>query len=133
MDRGFNVRVYGLCINSKDEVLLEKGSYGGINYTKFPGGGLENGESTIDCLIREFNEELNWKIGEIEHFYTTDFYVASVFDEKEQVISIYYLVKEFDGGMLPSEFYWKKQNALNTEEVTFPIDKRVVELLQNKL
>lgn len=35
---------------------------------KFPGGGLEYGEGVLECLHREFDEELNVKIDVIEHF-----------------------------------------------------------------
>lgn len=133
MDRGFNVRVYGISINENDEVLLENGEHKGIRFTKFPGGGLEKGESTIACLIREFKEELDWTIRMVEHFYTTDLYVPSVFNEKEQVISIYYLVKDLAIKNVPNEFFWKSRRALEQDDVTFPIDKKVVELLLEKL
>jgi len=42
--------------------------------TKFPGGGLQFGEGTIDCIKREFREELGCEIGVLKHFYTTDYF-----------------------------------------------------------
>ena len=35
---------------------------------KFPGGGLEFGESLTDCLHREFKEELSIEIEILDHF-----------------------------------------------------------------
>src|ERR1700753_98981 len=88
----FNVRVYGLLINDDDEVLISDEQEYGMRFTKFPGGGLELGESLIDGLKREFLEECNADVEIIKHFYTTDFFVKSAFNNS-QVISVYYLVK----------------------------------------
>ena len=60
---------------------------------EFPGGGLEFGEGTIDCLKREFREEFNLEIEVGELFYLTDFFQVSAFSENDQVISIYYLIR----------------------------------------
>ena len=65
----------------------------GMNVTKLPGGGLEYGEGTIECVVREFKEELDLDIEVVSHFYTTDFFVNSAFSSNNQVLSIYYLVK----------------------------------------
>lgn len=139
----FNVRVYGLLIENGNVLVSDeyiKGNY----ITKFPGGGLELGEGTIECLIREFKEELDLSIEVLDHFYTTDFFVASAFNNSSQVISIYYLVKatgpsnykvskkEFDfekkkeGGQ---SFRWISLNEIKESNFTFVIDKRVSELL----
>ncbi|GAJ02545.1 unnamed protein product, partial [marine sediment metagenome] len=49
----FVVRVYGLIINDKKEVLLTDEYQLGMKMTKFPGGGLEFGEGPVDCIKRE--------------------------------------------------------------------------------
>ena len=54
----FNVRVYGLLINENKQVLVSDEYIRGDYITKFPGGGLEFGEGTRDCLKREFMEEM---------------------------------------------------------------------------
>jgi len=130
--KNFNVRVYGICINEKNEVLLVNESYAGLCFTKFPGGGLEIGEGTVDCLKREFMEELNWIISDIHHFYTTDFYVKSAFDES-QIISVYYFIKQFESRLPDESFIWRSIEGLNDTDVTFPIDKKVVEMLKNEI
>ena len=42
-DKTFNIRVYGLLLNTNDEILIVCESYKGLLITKFPGGGLEFG------------------------------------------------------------------------------------------
>ena len=141
--RDFNVRVYGLLINSREEVLLTDEVHGGKQFTKFPGGGLEKGEGMIDCLKREFREELNIEISEVLHFYTTDFYQESAFDGS-QVISVYYTVGyndwskievksvQFDFGNSDQIFRWKPIEQLVAEDLTFPIDQVVLENLKDQ-
>ena len=137
----FNVRVYGLLINSKKEVLVSDEQSGGRMFSKFPGGGLELGEGLIEALKREFIEECHAEIEGLGHLYTTDFYEQSSFNDS-QILSIYYMVKEvhplalnfktkpfdFDKGELQS-FRWIALDELKTDDVTFKTDKNAVELL----
>src|SRR5215217_6395306 len=88
----FNIRVYGILINDKRQVLVSDEFIRGSYYTKFPGGGLELGEGTRDCLQREFKEEMNLAVQVGEHIYTTDHYQKSAFNPDHQIISIYYFV-----------------------------------------
>ncbi|MNK22082.1 RNA pyrophosphohydrolase [compost metagenome] len=138
----FNVRVYGLLINDEQEVLLSDELAVERYFTKFPGGGVEFGEGLIDALKREFVEECNAQIDVISHFYTTDFYEKSSFNDS-QVLSVYYLVKpieplqlnfksesfDFDEGMEQC-FRWKKIAELTEDDVTFKTDKITVKLLK---
>ena len=138
----FNVRVYGLLINNESELLLSDEFEYGFNFTKFPGGGVELGEGLIEALKREFVEECNAEIVVISHFYTTDFYEKSSFNDS-QVISVYYLVKEvkplqlnfkskvFDFDINSAQsFRWVKISDLTADDVTFKTDKTVVNLLK---
>jgi len=138
----FNVRVYGLLINNENELLLSDEFEYGFNFTKFPGGGVELGEGLIEALKREFVEECNAEIVVISHFYTTDFYEKSSFNDS-QVISVYYLVKEvkllqlnfkskvFDFDINSAQsFRWVKISDLTADDVTFKTDKTVVNLLK---
>jgi len=139
----FNVRVYGLLINDQNEVLISDEQEYGMRFTKFPGGGLELGEGLADGLKREFLEECNCEVEIIKHFYTTDFFVRSAFNDS-QVISVYYLVKntsplnlifktvvfDFDGeGDILQSFRWVKLADLGSEEFLFPTDQHVAKLL----
>jgi len=79
----FTIRVYGILLNNKKQVLVSDEHIRGSYYTKFPGGGLELGEGTRDCLAREFMEEMNLKVEVGNHIYTTDFYQMSAFRPSE--------------------------------------------------
>jgi len=89
----FNIRVYGVLINEQKQVLVADELIRGNYYTKFPGGGLEFGEGTRDCLKREFKEEMGLDVEIGKHLYTTDYFQVSAFNPEHQIISIYYQVK----------------------------------------
>jgi 8-oxo-dGTP diphosphatase len=137
----FIIRIYGIIVNQNNEVLLSDEYQLGMRMTKFPGGGLEFGEGTIEGLKRELREECNGQeIKNINHFYTTDFYQKALFYNNKQLISIYYTAeldyplkfhiskKPFDFQVYKNgnqSFRWVKINNLNEDEITFPIDKFV--------
>ncbi|MEE4285051.1 MAG: NUDIX domain-containing protein [Mariniphaga sp.] len=137
----FIIRVYGIVLSKKEEVLVTDEFQVGMKMTKFPGGGLHFGEGTIECLQREFIEECNGQeIENIRHFYTTDFYQKALFYENHQLISIYYLVdlktplkftisqKPFDFEKMENgnqSFRWVKLKDLKIDDLSFPIDKFV--------
>ncbi|HHJ10800.1 MAG TPA: NUDIX domain-containing protein [Bacteroidetes bacterium] len=143
----FTIRVYGILLNERQEVLLSDESYMGYRFTKFPGGGLEYGEGTVDCLKREIREETGCNIEIIRHLYTTDFFQESKFHPGIQVVSIYYLArfteqpsfpvadKPFDfpdGAERGQSFRWLSLKRLTPDTLTLPIDKKVIELLNSK-
>ena len=135
--KNFNLRVYGLIINEKKEILLSDENRFGHFFTKFPGGGVEKGEGIIDSLHREFQEELNLKIEDAKPFYFNDFYQESAFRKEDQIVSFYYLV-QCDNSKIIVENYeipfqeetekqrWISIALLNENNLTFPIDKVVV-------
>ena len=96
MISSFNIRVYGILINEKRQVLVSDEFIRGAYITKFPGGGLEFGEGTRECLAREFMEEMSLKVKVNGHIYTTDFYQQSAFNAAHQIISIYYFVDAWE-------------------------------------
>jgi len=148
----FNVRVYGILINEQKQVLVSDEFIRGNYYTKFCGGGLEKGEGTIDCLKREFIEEMNLPVTIIEHLYTTDFYQQSAFNPAHQIISIYYRVQplaiitapirstpfQFDEAQLKvyeatgetETFRFIDWEQFSEESVSLPIDKVVAKLIK---
>jgi 8-oxo-dGTP diphosphatase len=150
----FNLRVYGILINEKKQVLLSDEYIRGNYYTKFPGGGLEFGEGTRDCLKREFKEEMNLDVEIGEHLYTTDFFQMSAFNPEHQIISIYYIARaleeikaplrdkifDFDERQLAvyndtgetETFRFIDWNVFSAESVTLPIDKVAAQLVKEK-
>ncbi|HEX4878124.1 MAG TPA: NUDIX domain-containing protein [Chitinophagaceae bacterium] len=148
----FNLRVYGILINDQQQVLVSDELIRGNYITKFPGGGLEFGEGTRDCLKREFLEEMNLQVEIENHIYTTDFFQLSAFNPEHQIISIYYSVKALEPIKVPirskpfdfDEKQMKVYEAnretetfrfidwpdFSAESVTLPIDKIVASLLK---
>ncbi len=143
----YTIRVYAIIINHKNEVLLSDEFQMGMKMTKFPGGGMEFGEGTIDCLKREAVEEFGQEIEVLEHFYTTDFFQQAIHKKEYQVVSIYYLAKfngdikfkisdkAFDFKELKNEsqsFRWQNIESLKVDDITFAIDQKVAEILKKK-
>lgn len=142
----FTIRVYFILFNEQgNRVLVSDECIAGRFYTKFPGGGLEWGEGPVDCARREALEELGQEVEVIGHFYTTDFFVRSWFHESTQVISIYYRarLKEsqqfittersfgYQGeGQGREGFRWVAPNDLDERQLSFPIDRKVGELIR---
>ncbi len=140
----FNIRVYGLLIDHGKILVTDEYRMQTL-MTKFPGGALEFGEGTVDCLKREFLEELNLKIEVVDHFYTTDFFQPTkLLPSTMQLVSIYYHVKAVEPMRFPIAdkpfsfpeivdgaqcFRWLPLDTLTEEDVTFPIDKRVISLI----
>lgn len=149
----FNIRVYGILVNDERQVLVADEYIRGAYYTKFPGGGLEFGEGTRDCLKREFREEMDLDVEVGDHIYTTDFFQMSAFNPSHQIISIYYFAKalepircpirttlfDFDTSQLEvyqqtgeiETFRFIDWEKFTPDAVTLPIDKVVVEMLKS--
>jgi 8-oxo-dGTP diphosphatase len=151
----FSIRVYGILINDAKQVLVSDEYIRGNYYTKFPGGGLEIGEGTRDCLQREFMEEMNLKVAVGDHIYTTDIYQQSAFNHAHQILSIYYFATalepitvplrntafDFDAGQLKiyedkkqiETFRFVDWNDFSADAVTLPLDKIAATIVKEKL
>ena len=147
----FNLRVYGILINEQNQLLVSDEYIRGMKITKFPGGGLEFGEGTRDCLKREILEEMNLNVEVGKHLYTTDYFQLSSFNSSHQIISIYYFVNalekitaplrtkpfDFDDEQLKiyeqqkeiETFRFIDLDKLNVDDVSLPIDKKIIQLL----
>ena len=146
----FNVRVYGVLFDESRRLLVSDEFIRGQFYTKLPGGGLEIGEGTRDCLAREFKEETGLTVTIGKHIYTTDFFQISAFNNKDQIISIYYEVIAEDISGLHTKtspfdftaeqiadptkeaevFRWVDWENLSEDTMSLPIDKVVIQLLK---
>jgi len=133
MEKRFNIRVYGIWMH-EGKLLVNEELIRGQKVIKLPGGGMDWGEGTIDCLKREWKEELALDIEVIDHFYTTDFFQPSAYDQS-QVISIYYLItapvpETFVNHVEAERTFWLPLHKLTPDTFTLPIDKKVGEMLQ---
>ncbi|MEJ8606489.1 NUDIX hydrolase [Riemerella anatipestifer] len=130
-----NIRVYGICLNSQSEILALEEKYIGEDLIKLPGGGLEYGEGLLDCLRREFWEELNLTVESAQHFYTQEDFLVSKFRDNEQLLTVYYLVEIEDLTSLkikePSIENIKWVALKDQCPFKLPIDKRVFEKLKH--
>jgi len=146
----YTVRVYGILIDANNRVLLSDEFIRGDYFTKFPGGGLELGEGTRECLKREFKEETGLDVTIGEHIYTTDYFQISAFNRKHQIMAIYYYAHaaepvQVTAKTTPFDFTpqqvsdpkgqsevlrWVAWADLTEETVTLPIDKIVVAMLK---
>jgi 8-oxo-dGTP diphosphatase len=96
--------------------------------------------------VREWTEETGTKIEVTEHVYTTDFFQQSMFDKRDQLISVYFkvrLLEPFKATMSehkhdyvasnPESISWRwlELTEQATDALTFPIDKLVVKMLAN--
>jgi len=151
----FTIRVYGILLNANKQVLVSDEHIRGNYYTKFPGGGLELGEGTRDCLKREFMEEMGLPVEVANHIYTTDFYQMSAFNPADQIIAIYYFAramepitaplrnKAFDFDEQQKKIYEQTHETetfrfidwenFSAETVTLPIDKIVAAMVKELL
>jgi len=150
----FSIRVYGILMNEHKQVLVSDEFIRGMYITKCPGGGLEFGEGTRDCLKREFMEEMQLNVEIADHIYTTDFYQMSAFNKDYQIVSIYYFVKALEPIKVPlrttpfdfdeqqiriynetgetETFRFVDWEKFSEASVTLPIDKIVATLLKDK-
>ena len=148
-----SVRVYGILLNEAGQVLVSDEFIRGNYYTKFPGGGLEFGEGTRECLRREFKEEMDLEVRVGDHLYTTDFFQMSAFNPQHQILSIYYYAhalepikaplrrKPFDFDERELEVYRQRGETetfrfihwedFSEETVTLPIDKVVAGIVRS--
>ena len=146
----FTIRVYGILFDENKRILVSDEFIRGDYFTKFPGGGLEIGEGTRDCLKREFKEETGLDVLVGDHIYTTDYFQPSAFNANDQIISIYYFAQAEDVNSLAVKtkvfdfelhqisdpngqsevLRWIEWKDLNEDAVSLPIDKIVVRMLK---
>lgn len=142
----YSIRVYMLIVDNERRILVSDEYQMDMKMSKFPGGGMENGEGTIQCLQREAMEEFGQELKNIRHFYTTDYYQKAWFFNDHQLISVYYLADPEDTSRIPASdrpfdfdeytngeqsFRWVPLDELQEEDMTLPIDRKVAGMLKN--
>lgn len=140
----FTVRVYGLLLNEKQQLLVTDELFDNQYLTKLPGGGVEFGEGTIDALHREFEEECACPIQVLAHIYTTDFFIPSIFSSNTQVFCVYYRIsapanfvflnKQLAANLLPQiVFRWVDVATIDPHFFRLESDNRAVQTLLQQI
>lgn len=137
----FNIRVYGLLFH-QGSVLVSDEVIRNMPITKFPGGGLQPGEGTLDGLKREIREEMGLEAKRLKHFYTTDFFQPSAYNVQDQIVSIYYTFELDDPGVIRNgeaapgdgaewqqRLRWLPLDGAVVENMDLPIDRVVLGLI----
>jgi len=127
----FTVRAYGLLVKDRRALIAFEHWYG-KNIFKFPGGGVEIGESPIQALKREILEELHVELKNAELLYIPEKPIFSIFYQNIQVIPIFYTIELKNNNLsIPTLENETPMPELQHNELTFfwvPIE-RVNQLL----
>jgi 8-oxo-dGTP diphosphatase len=131
-------RIYGFLQRPTGEVLVALERFKDRPLIKYPGGGLEWGESHAECLIREFQEELSLDIRLGDCVFFNDFPVISAFDTDVYVQAFFYRVEAVneaaveaiatvDTWEVPAEngeqFKWVRPEDLDPARFTYAIEQ----------
>lgn len=108
--------VYGICVQDGKLLVINKSGGPYINRFDLPGGSLEDKESLVNAMRREFLEETGLEIEIIKSIGTTDFMISTDWRVLTDVhhIAVYYLVKQ-KGGVIGVPNQFEGQDSLGAE------------------
>lgn len=119
-------RVTIAIIKDGEKILIaqrsQNDSYPGL--FEFPGGGIEDSETAIECLERELMEELNIKVKNIQYYKTFEGSPDKPTHQFECYKSDY-----IPGIIILNEhtsYKWIPLSAINRDELP-PIDKKILD------
>jgi len=134
--KGFNVRVYAVCIHNNKLLTLTE-YFNGSLINKLPGGGLEFGEGPVACLKREFLEELNLEIDNITSFYIQENFVESFVKNNQQIILLYFKVAIKNiAALVIKDSNIKKINWIELTDdshLSLPVDQQMFNYLKTQV
>lgn len=102
---------YGIVLNDENKIAVVKNQFGYF----LPGGGIEEGESYEECLVREFREETGYSI-KINRFIgkSSKYYFSIAFNHYRHPIGFFYIVnldkRLSDITEKDHELLWMNQN-----------------------
>lgn len=134
--------VYGICVQEKKLLVIEKNGGPYINRYDLPGGNLEPRESLKEAVQREFLEETGLLIDVLEQIGTADFMIHTDWREGTAVhhIAVFYLVEQ-TGGSITKPLLFEGQDSLGavwiaeeeaTKENSSPLVLKAFEWLRTK-
>jgi len=130
-----NTRAYGIIIFKK-KILVCNEIINNYHATKFPGGGVEEGETAEEALQREIQEELNLK-SKIIFLVHAPGTLLSPWNNKIYT-PIYYLVEVNGKPKVPKNEnltieYLKSEELLNKKNVAKPEKEAIKKLIKIKI
>ena len=130
-----NTRAYGIIIFKK-KILVCNEIINNYHATKFPGGGVEEGETVEEALQREIHEELNLK-SKIKFLVHAPGTLLSPWNNKIYT-PIYYLVEVNGKPSVPKDEsltigYLTSKELLNKKNVAKPEKEAIKKLIKIKI
>lgn len=134
--------VYGIYQENNRLLVINKNGGPYINRFDLPGGSLEEGESLIHAMKREFLEETGLQIEVKENLGTVDFMVSSEWRDFTHVhhIGIFYTVEKIGGQISEPEQFegqdsdgalWVSENEVSVENAS-PLVLKAFEWIKTK-
>lgn len=111
----FRIALYGVLIEN-NKVLLTTTKVPSGTITNFPGGGLELGETPIEAVVREFDEETGLKVSVENLIFCSQKFQQNPEYPDEQLMHIYYRVRRTGGELLAKG---NNDDVLNVGWVSF--------------
>ncbi|MFS0674859.1 NUDIX hydrolase [Ornithinibacillus sp. 179-J 7C1 HS] len=116
--------VYGIYVENNKLLVINKNGGPYINRYDLPGGSLEEGESLMEAMVREFREETGIDIEVDKNIGIVDFFLPSKWKEFTDVhhIAVFYQVRKVGGEITVPEIF-EGQDSLGAvwvdrEEIT---------------
>ena len=123
----FSPRIYGVLVDG-EKVLMTRSRFIDREFVNFPGGGVELGESPIDALHREYEEETGLAVRPVRLLYASEGRHIST-QVPMQIVSIFWLVERLSGELRMQgngddvlHLFWADLKDVPTDEM-FPSDK----------
>lgn len=134
----FSCRIYGVLLRDDEHVLLTRSRFITREFVNFPGGGVELGESPMEALAREYQEETGIQVRPVRVLYASEGLHLST-QMPMQIVSIYWLVERTTGELRRGgngddviDLFWAHRAKIPTAEM-FPSDKEFAERLPGLL